>query len=403
LSVWSKQSINFDGKEGIVPWSQWKGCSASAKFVGFKKCSINKNNLGGDTMTQKSTGISFGSKIGACFLSTMLVFTLIAILWAPGPSQAASKVYRWRAQHFLPSQMESYKEFVKWTKKVEKASNGRLIIKAFPAGAVVPGAEQWEAVQKGVVEMALSYGGFWVSKTPVAGFSVGIPFTLRDIQDQYVFFQKIGLEDLVRSNYAKQNIHLLRQLPCFSSVMSSKKPITSVADLKGLKVRATGMVGEMLAAAGAAVSYVPGPEIYGALEKGIVDAAVYGPLSTQYEMGFHEITKYVAMPPFASEGDEVIINLDAWKTLPEDLKMLLYLSAAEHGERLAAIYRYESAKALAAYLKKGAKVSYMPESERKKLTMLGWKIVDKYSAKDPDFAKGAIILEDYLKLIGKMK
>jgi TRAP-type mannitol/chloroaromatic compound transport system substrate-binding protein len=151
------------------------------------------------------------------------------------------------------------------------------------------------------------------------------------------------------------------------------------------------------------VSYVPGPEIYGALEKGIVDAAVYGPLSTQYEMGFHEITKYVAMPPFASEGDEVIINLDAWKTLPEDLKMLLYLSAAEHGERLAAIYRYESAKALAAYLKKGAKVSYMPESERKKLTMLGWKIVDKYSAKDPDFAKGAIILEDYLKLIGKMK
>ena len=354
-------------------------------------------------MTQKSRRISIRSKLWVSFLSMMLVFTLIAIFWAPGSSQAASKVYRWRATHFLPSQMESYKEFVNWTKNIEKASNGRLVIKAFPAGAIVPGAEQWEAVQKGVVEMAFSYGAFWVSKTPVAGFSVGIPFTLRDLQDQYVFFQKTGLEDLVRANYAKQNIHFLRQIPCFSSVMSSKKPVTSVADLKGLKIRATGLVGEMLAAAGAAVSYVPGPEIYGALEKGIVDAAVYGPLSTQYEMGFHEITKYVAMPPFAIEGDEIIINLDAWKALPEDLKMLLYLSAAEHSERLAAIYRYESAKALEAYLKKGIQVSYMPESERMKLTELGWKIVDKYSAKDPDFAKGAIMLKDYLKLIGKIK
>ena len=56
------------------------------------------------------------------------------------------------------------------------------------------------------------------------------------------------------------------------------KPVESVADLKGIKVRATGMVGKMLAAAGAAVAFFPGPEIYGALEKGIVDAAVYGPL-----------------------------------------------------------------------------------------------------------------------------
>lgn len=318
-------------------------------------------------------------------------------------AEAGSKVFRWRAQHFLPSQMEGYKEFVRWTDKIKKASDGRLIIKPFPPGAAVPGAEQWEAVSKGVIQMGLSYGAYWVGKTPMAGFSVGVPFTLRDLQDQYVLFQQLGLEDLVRSNYAKQNIYFLRHLPCLDTVMTSKKSITSVADLKGLKVRATGLIGEMLAAAGATVSYFPGPEIYGALEKGIVDAAVYGPLATQYELGFHEVTNYIAMPPMASEGDEIIINMEAWNELPADLQMLLKLSGAEHGERLAAIYRYQSEKALESFAKKGVKVSVMPESERLKLTAIGWKVVEKYAAKDPDFAKGAEILKNYLKLTGKME
>ena len=320
-----------------------------------------------------------------------------------GEAEAGTKVFRWRAQHFLPSQMEGYKEFARWCDKIKKASDGRLIIKPFPPGAAVPGAEQWEAVGKGVIEMGLSYGAYWVGKTPMAGFSVGVPFTLRDLPDQYVLFQQLGLEELVRANYAKQNIHFLRHLPCLDTVMTSKKSITSVADLKGLKVRATGLIGEMLAAAGATVSYFPGPEIYGALEKGIVDAAVYGPLATQYELGFHEVTKFIAMPPMASEGDEIIINMDAWNKLPADLQMILKLSAAEHGERLAAIYRHESETALEKFAKKGVKVSVMPESERLKLTALGWKVVDKYAAKDPDFAKGSEILKNYLKLTGKIK
>jgi len=329
--------------------------------------------------------------------------TLIVTAVYSGTAEAGPKVFRWRAQHFLPSQMEGYKEFVRWCDKIKTASDGRLIIKPFPPGAAVPSAEQWEAVRKGVIQMALSYGAYWVGKTPVAGFSVGVPFTLRDVQDQYVLYQKLGLEDLVRSNYAKQNIYFLRHLPCLDTVMTSKKPIGSVADLKGLKVRATGLIGEMLAAAGATVSYFPGPEIYGALEKGIVDAAVYGPLSTQYELGFHEVTKYLAIPPMASEGDEAIINMDSWNQLPDDLKMLLTLSIAEHGEQLAAIYRHESEKALESFVKKGVTVSVMPESERMKLTALGWSVVDKYAAKDPDFAKGSEILKNYLRLIGKMK
>jgi len=330
---------------------------------------------------------------------TTLIFTTVH----SGTAEAGSKVFRWRAQHFLPSQMEGYKEFVSWCDKVNKASNGRLVIKPFPPGAAVPGAEQWEAVRKGVIEMGLSYGAYWVGKTPMAGFSVGVPFTLRDLSDQYVLFQKLGLEDLVRANYAKQNIYFLRHLPCLDTVMTSKKPINSVADLKGLKVRATGLIGEMLAAAGATVAYFPGPEIYGALEKGIIDAAVYGSLNNQYELGFHEITKFIAVPPMASEGDEVIINLDAWNKLPADLQMILKLSAAEHGERLAAIYRHESETAFKKFAKKGVKVSVMPESERLKLTALGWKVVDKYAAKDPEFAEGSEILKNYLKLIGKMK
>lgn len=343
------------------------------------------------------------TKKGVSGLIFVFYTLLIFMSSAPAIAEAGTKVFRWRAQHFLPSQMEGYKEFVTWCDKVKQASDGRLDIKPFPPGAAVPSAEQWEAVQKGVIQMALSYGAFWVGKTPVAGFSVGVPFTLRDIQDQYVLYQKLGMEELVRANYAKQNIYFLRHLPCLDTVLTSKKPIKNVADLKGLKIRATGLIGEMLAEAGATVTYFPGPEIYGALEKGIIDAAVYGPLSTQYELGFHEVTKYVAMPSMASEGDEAIVNMDAWNELPDDLKMLLQLSIAEHGNRLAALYRHDSEKALEAFINKGAEVTFMPESERMKLTELGWKVVEKYAAKDPDFAEGSNMLKAYLQTIGKIK
>jgi len=332
----------------------------------------------------------------------ILVFTMIAFLWAPGPAQAAPKVYKWRAQHFLPTTHPAYVAFSKWCDDIKVASGGRLTIKPFPIGGVVPAREQWEAVSKGVVQMALSYGAFWVGKIPMAAFSVGIPFTLRDIRDHHVF-QQLGAEKLIRQAYAKQNIYFLRQNPCMATVMSSKKPVNSVADLKGLKIRAVGMIGEMLAQAGAAVIYVPGPEIYGALEKGIADAAVYGPLASQYEMGFHEVTKYVVMPPFAIEADETIVNMDAWKALPDDLKKLLYLSAADHTEVLGNIYRRDSQKALEAVLKKGNKVSRYSEQERAKLTQLGWKVIEKYNAKDPAFAEGSALLKDYLKLTGIVK
>ena len=250
--------------------------------------------------------------------------------------------------------------------------------------------------------MGLSYGAFWVGKTPVAAFSVGIPFTARDTQDLYTL-QKIGLEDLIRQAYAKHNIYYLRQNPCFATVLSSKKPVTSVASLKGMKIRAVGIVGEMLAEAGAAVMAVPGPEIYGALEKGIVDAALWGSLSGQHEMGIHEVTKYIVMPPLVIEGDETIINMDAWKALPDDLKKLLYLSIADHTEDIQKSYRYDSEKALEDCLKKGLKVSQMPQEETSKLTKTGWKVMDKYAAKDPLFAKGAAILKDYLSITGIMK
>ena len=84
-------------------------------------------------------------------LSAGLLFTVFFILTVIAShgetAMAGSKVFRWRAQHFLPSQMEGYKEFARWCDKVKAASNGRLVIKPFPTGAAVTGAELWEAVR----------------------------------------------------------------------------------------------------------------------------------------------------------------------------------------------------------------------------------------------------------------
>ncbi|MGD9183232.1 MAG: hypothetical protein PVG15_17240, partial [Desulfobacterales bacterium] len=152
-------------------------------------------------MIQLSRGKFIKNRLKVGILTNLLAFTLIALLCMPGSSDAASKVYKWRVQHFLPTTHPAYVAFVKWCDDIKIASGGRLDIKSFPIGGVVPAREQWEAVSKGVIQMAFSYGAFWVGKIPMAGFSVGIPFTMRDIQDHNVF-QHLGGEELIRQAYA---------------------------------------------------------------------------------------------------------------------------------------------------------------------------------------------------------
>ena len=97
-------------------------------------------------------------------------------------------------------------------------------------------------------------------------------------------YNELGLKEIIRRAYAKHNIFYVGVIPSNNAVLLSKFAVNKVADLKGKKLRATGLYAEIMNQAGAVATYFPWGEIYGSLEKGVIDGVIAGPLSSDWSL-----------------------------------------------------------------------------------------------------------------------
>jgi len=252
-------------------------------------------------------------------------------LWKNKKFTTSKKVFHWRmvetwtkgilfhdvAQHFCDS--------------VRAASGGRLIIKLYQAGALVPAMQVFDAVRKGVVECGHDWSGYWKGKNEAFVCFASVPYGL-DIEGYNIWL------------YARDGLKLWQQLykpwglmvfPCGNPGQElglfSNKKATKMEDFKGMRVRTVGLYMDILTRLGASVSPLPGGEVYLALERGVIDAAEFSTPAIDLPMGFDEITKYVIEPGVhqPSSQCEVIINMKAWNKLPDDLKAIVSICAKE--------------------------------------------------------------------------
>jgi len=272
--------------------------------------------------------------IGLLLLSILAVPFVSACAQQPEPAPAqapapAAKVYDWKCTHFLLRGSESWRITSEWIDMINKASGGRLNIEFMGAGEIMPVIETWDAVSRGVIQMNVTCPGYWLGKTPIANFADPIPGSMRDVRDAYAVFHQLGVEELVRKGYGQHNIYLVEITPSYPTTLMTQFPVTKLSDLKGRKLRSMGQAAAVLTEAGASTVYLPAGEIYGALEKGLVEGATWGSINTCVEMGWHEVTKYILMPDlFPVLCSDVQVNMDVWNELPDDLKELLMMVPA---------------------------------------------------------------------------
>jgi len=243
----------------------------------------------------------------------------------------------------------------------------------------MPREETFEALSKGVLDFMLTSPGLWIGKDLVFGLSAGLPFTIRDAVDYLAIYHFMGLKELLTRAYAEFNIQHVRAMPAYDSRLLTKKPVWKVADLKGMKIRAMGDIAAVLAAAGATPVYFGTGEIYGALERGVVEGVVFGPLDSSVKLSFHEHTKYVLWDTVQAGGaNEFLANMDTWNALPDDLKQLLYLVAADFTPMygIAAICYDDKLSLEKIKTEWGFTVTHFPEEELKKMTDLAKDIYD---------------------------
>jgi len=275
-----------------------------------------------------------------------------AALATPAISQDRKE---WKFLSFWPKGLPGvWDEIEDFTKQVGAASDGRLTLKIYGAGELVPSLEIMDAVSGGSAEMGHGAPYYWKGKVPAAQFLAGMPFGMTT-QEMNAWYRYGDGQTLADEVYGDMNCKFM--LGGNTGVQMGgwfNKEINTLADFNGLKIRIPGLGGEVMKAAGANVMLVPGAEALTALSTGNIDAAdwvgpyndlaggLYKAASYYYYPGWHEPTTVL----------DNFVNLSAWESLDDDLKTILQQCSAALNERLLSGYVARNNQALATLVDK---------------------------------------------------
>jgi TRAP-type mannitol/chloroaromatic compound transport system substrate-binding protein len=283
--------------------------------------------------------------------------------------------------------------------RIAEASSGRLKIKVYGGGELVPSLQCFDAVSRGVVEMGHDASYYHKGKVPAAQFFTAIPFGLNQAELDGWLFYGGGLE-LWRELYAPFDLY---PIPCGNTGVQMggwfNKEINSVDDLKGLKMRIPGLAGEVLERAGATPITMAGAETYTSMQTGVIDAAEWVGAYNDVAFGLHETAKYYYYPGWHEPGPglETIINAEAWSTLPPDLQRIVETACQSITTDMVAEYTHGNAFALQQLMADpNVELRRFPDDVLELLESITREVVAEMVADDPMTAKISASYYDYL-------
>jgi TRAP-type mannitol/chloroaromatic compound transport system substrate-binding protein len=250
---------------------------------------------------------------------------------APAVVHAQAPI-KWRVQCFWSSSEVTYKAFEQLCAGIGKLTQGRLTIEPFSGGAVTGVFESLDAVSAGVLQAQSSWPGYWTGKEPALSILGDLAFAYTDPMQMATWYYERGGLALLQEAYAKFNTHVVGVTWWGAESLVSKKPLNTIADFKGVKIRSPqGLTADIFTKIGASPVILPGGEVYSALDKGVVDAADWATVSMNQRMGLFEPAKYSVTIFHSLPVQEFSVNAAAWKQLPDDLKEIVTAAVHEWG------------------------------------------------------------------------
>ncbi len=234
--------------------------------------------------------------------------------------------------------------------RIRALSGGRLDIAVSAAGEIVPAFEVLDAVGSGVVEMGHTASFYWQGKMPAAAFFTTVPFGLTP-NEHVAWIEAAGGQALWDELYAPFGVKPFmggNTGVCMGGWF--RREIGNVGDLRGIKIRALGLGGEIYRRLGATPQTTPPAEILVSLQSGVLDAAEFVGPGTDIALGLYRVAPSYYYPGFNKPNGtgEAIVSLKAWNALDGELKAIVaHACAAEAAFALAEMERL-NVEALAA-------------------------------------------------------
>jgi len=295
-------------------------------------------------------------------------------------------------------------------KTIEEKSGGTLKGKYYGAGELAPAADLWSAVSQGAVDIAWGGDTYFSARAPEGKVVADFPFVFLSAADAREVFALLEEESILTNAYGEHNLKFLGA-SCGGGVgLWLKKPISSIADIKGVKIRHYGAFADMLTELGASVVFIAHPDVYTALATGTIDGS--GTSFTFYEdLKYYELCPYFVQPFLAgSIAQGVVINATKWNQMSENQQQIIWDAAqVMHAEfekmmddtRDALLDKIKNDQ-----LGSHTEIITLPDSDIQKMTELGLGYLEAWSKEDnPDSARIARIVEiirEYLKAKGRL-
>ncbi|MBC3909907.1 MULTISPECIES: TRAP transporter substrate-binding protein [Undibacterium] len=313
-----------------------------------------------------------------------------AAVAAPALAADALPTLNWRLTSSFPKSLDTiFGASEVFAARVKELTDGKLNIRVFSAGEIVPGTAVLDAVQNGTVEMGHTASYYYFGKDPTFAFDTAVPFGLTSRQQTAWMLHGNGMK-LMREFFAEYNVvNFLGGNTGTQMGGWFRKEIKTPADLNGLKFRVGGFAGRVLSKLGTVPQQIAGGDIYPALEKGTIDAAEWvGPYDDE-KLGFNKIAKFYYYPGWWEGGAQLsfYVSKKEWDKLPKQYQAAIEAASHEAHNDMQAKYDARNPAALGRLLAQKINLKPFPQPVMDACFKAAQETFSEEVAKNPKFAK----------------
>ncbi|WP_353662786.1 TRAP transporter substrate-binding protein [Hydrogenimonas sp. SS33] len=288
----------------------------------------------------------------------------------------------------------------RFAKKCEEMSGGSLRIKVYPKNILVPALAVFDATSSGQIDGFHSGPYYWKGKNPAFALFSGLPLGMV-ASELKGWMDYGGGYDLWRELYAKHNLYPF--MGGNTGVQMGgwfRKPIHSLADLKGLKMRIPGLGGEVMAKLGVNPILLPAGEIYTALERGTIDATEWVGPALDIRMGFYKVAPYY-YTGWHEPGSilELTFNKARFEKLGQEHQAIIRYAAEAMTTEMYHEFMDQNARALVKLKEAGIKIYDFPKEVIEAAKKAVGEVVEEQSRQSADFKRVYASMEAYYRLI----
>jgi len=221
-----------------------------------------------------------------------------------------------------PNHPDIKQGFQVWADELEKRTNGRVKLTIHAGETLGKASEQYDMVAKGAADITKVVATHYRGRFPLLDI-YSLPFTIsvgaKDKNGQLI--RDLVMEKYITPAYFKDMKVLFTGRYQPNVIHLVKKPIRKLEDIKGLIISVPGGKTniDMVKALGGSPETVKTPDVYTALERGMVDGHIL-PLSTQRSFKFYEVTKYITLANFSSAATVLVLRQQTWDSMPPDIQ-----------------------------------------------------------------------------------